>query len=512
MTIKKSRHIKGIILPPDAIALEGIEGELKVDSADKKIKTTLDSVAREVVTNSQSQTLTNKTLTSPVIDTGVSGTAIDIDGTFAANSDTKLASQKAIKTYVDTAVAGKDQASEISVAPAGTISSTNVQAALEELDGDIQAHLNDTADAHDASAISVVPIGNLVSTDVQAALQELQGDADNSDAHIAASTNVHGLAVGSSVVGTTDSQQLTNKTIIGASIESPIRLDPKLDTRANLETYALTATNGQLVFATDDKQAFQVIDGALVAIGGAALVKITAGENLTANDCVYISLGTGSDTGRTAGRVYKADASNDDRVDVLGFVTKTATSGNIAEIQLSGLLPGFTSRTAGNLQYLSASSPGAITETPPSTQTHWIVAVAQAYSATQININPVSAAGAIYIEETVPVATIANNQASATNLTGVIFDPLEYRGVILDYAIYRITDTASSAVVQVGELRLAYNTQSTTWYLSDNYAGQNAGVTFSISGSGQIQYTSSDIAGANYIGTMEYSIKSTFGV
>jgi hypothetical protein len=179
---------------------------------------------------------------------------------------------------------------------------------------------------------------------------------------------------------------------------------------------------------------------------------------------------------------------------------------------LSGLLAGFSGRTAGKLQYLSASSPGAITETPPSTQTQWIVAVAQAYSATQININPVSAAGAIYIEETVPVATIANNQASATNLTGVLFDPLEYRGVVLDYAIYRITDTASSAVVQIGELRLAYNTQSTTWYLSDNYAGQNAGVTFSISGSGQVQYTSSDIAGANYIGTMEYSIKSTFGV
>lgn len=53
--------------------------------------------------NAASVTLTNKTLTSPVLNTGVSGTAIDTDGTFAANSDTKLASQKATKTYVDAA-------------------------------------------------------------------------------------------------------------------------------------------------------------------------------------------------------------------------------------------------------------------------------------------------------------------------------------------------------------------------------------------------------------------------
>lgn len=50
---------------------------------------------------SKSETLTNKTLTSPVINTGVSGTAIDTDGTLTANSDTKIASQKAVKTYVD---------------------------------------------------------------------------------------------------------------------------------------------------------------------------------------------------------------------------------------------------------------------------------------------------------------------------------------------------------------------------------------------------------------------------
>jgi predicted FMN-binding regulatory protein PaiB len=69
-------------------------------------------------------------------------------------------------------------ASAISNTPAGTISSTTVQAAINELDGDIQGHITDTTDAHAASAISVTPSGNLSSTDVQAALVELQGDID----------------------------------------------------------------------------------------------------------------------------------------------------------------------------------------------------------------------------------------------------------------------------------------------------------------------------------------------
>lgn len=54
-----------------------------------------------LVGRDSTDTLTNKTLVSPMINTGVSGTAIDTDDTLTANSDTKIASQKAVKTYVD---------------------------------------------------------------------------------------------------------------------------------------------------------------------------------------------------------------------------------------------------------------------------------------------------------------------------------------------------------------------------------------------------------------------------
>jgi len=52
------------------------------------------------------ETLTNKTLTSAVLDTGVSGTAILDEDNMASDSATQLATQQSIKAYVDSQVGG----------------------------------------------------------------------------------------------------------------------------------------------------------------------------------------------------------------------------------------------------------------------------------------------------------------------------------------------------------------------------------------------------------------------
>jgi len=57
---------------------------------------------------SGSSTLTNKTLTSPVINTGVSGTAIQDDDGFSSASASKLASSESIKAYVDAQLTAQD--------------------------------------------------------------------------------------------------------------------------------------------------------------------------------------------------------------------------------------------------------------------------------------------------------------------------------------------------------------------------------------------------------------------
>lgn len=55
-----------------------------------------------------SETLTNKTLTSPVLNTGISGTAFQDDDNFSSASASKVASSESIKAYVDTQVGLSD--------------------------------------------------------------------------------------------------------------------------------------------------------------------------------------------------------------------------------------------------------------------------------------------------------------------------------------------------------------------------------------------------------------------
>jgi hypothetical protein len=66
-----------------------------------------------VATLTGTQTLTNKTLTSAVLNTGVSGTAVLDEDNMASNSATQLATQQSIKAYVDSQVATANELSEL---------------------------------------------------------------------------------------------------------------------------------------------------------------------------------------------------------------------------------------------------------------------------------------------------------------------------------------------------------------------------------------------------------------
>jgi len=65
-------------------------------------------VASAYATLTGTQVLTNKTLTSPVLNTGVSGTAIKDEDDMSSNSATHLATQQSIKAYVDNQLTASD--------------------------------------------------------------------------------------------------------------------------------------------------------------------------------------------------------------------------------------------------------------------------------------------------------------------------------------------------------------------------------------------------------------------
>jgi len=101
---------------------------------------------------------------------------------------------------------------------------------------------------------------------------------------------------------------------------------------------------------------------------------------------------------------------------------------------------------------------------------------------------------------------LANGQGSAVDVSGLSFDGALYRAAEVQYAIHRKTDTASSEVVAIGTLRLSWSEDSSSWVTAGEERSENkdTGIEFSVTSVGQVQYTSTTIAGSNYEGTLRF--------
>jgi hypothetical protein len=98
-----------IDLDSEALDIAGGSG-ISTSGSSNTITVAIDS---SVTTLTGSQSLTNKTLTSPVLNTGISGSAVLDSDTMSGVSATKLSSSESIKAYVDSVSSGEDTLDEM---------------------------------------------------------------------------------------------------------------------------------------------------------------------------------------------------------------------------------------------------------------------------------------------------------------------------------------------------------------------------------------------------------------
>lgn len=102
-------------------------------------------------------------------------------------------------------------------------------------------------------------------------------------------------------------------------------------------------------------------------------------------------------------------------------------------------------------------------------------------------------------------ATIANNQSSASNVSGLLFDSAVVRGATINYTVYRTSTTIATPKAEKGTIEVSYDGSS--WSLTRE-ATEDTGVTLTITSGGQVQYTSTDVGATSYSGTMKFYAKA----
>lgn len=473
-----------------------LQGEIAVDASDNELKVRLDSATRTVVTEDQVQTVTNKTIdvdNNTVSNIEVDNLKVGVLNTdlSGAATDAEIPSALAVKN----ALAGQNDAAEIDYDNAASgLTAVNVQAAIDEVEARVDTAESDITEleANQADLIALSGVaenstnlgtftGNTISDSVtnKVALQELETSLE--------------------LKANSDGATISNATITGASIQTPSRLDVKQDTEANLETYATTAADGQIVFATDTQKMYQIIDNELQAIGGGGSTSFeiaqvahgfAVGNGIYHNGTTYVQA-QANDAETLAYHVVVAVVSPD--------IFIAADFGRIEAIA-----HGYT---VGQYYYQSEATAGLAVSTEPVSGFSNPLFYVESANILQVKCLRPSPVGDIF--STVDQA-VNNNQAAAQNIGGLIVDGTVTRSAVFKYSIYRVSSLEE--YTQTGQLRVTYKTVADSYSISDDFAGDDSGVTFSVDSTGQIQYTSTNLSGTGYSGNLKIKTTDLFDV
>ena len=355
----------------------------------------------------------------------------------------------------------------------------------------IDNHIADTVDAHDASAISVAPTGNLASTDVQSALVELQGDINSL-------VTLSGVAAGSTDLGTftgviipdastVKSALQSIETFIGnlpdpmeykglwnASTNSPTLTD---GTGNNGDVYQVSVAGSQfspsISFDVGDKAVYNGATGKYEKWDMTdAVISVNGQSGIVVLDSDDISEGSSN--------LYFTDERAQDAVgtiladsNTIDFTYNDATPSIVADVKTqlsitsdsSGIKLVNDSATPGNTKYYGTDGSG---------------------TKGFFSIPAVGSAGDI--QET--SFSMANNQASPANITGFAFAA----GTVRSFkALVSVAISATTPLYE--EFEISGIQRAADFAISVESTGNDSGVSFDISSSGQVTYTSANASG-----------------
>jgi len=365
-------------------------------------------------------------------------------------------------------------------------------------------HIADTTDAHAASAITVTPSGNLLATNVQAALEEIQLEVDSLAGGTGANTTLSNL-----VAPTAINQDLLPNSNATRTLGSAANnwLSANIQTITGVPNVTLQSTTGTVSILTATRStpgssgAITVSSGNKTGgLGGSGVVVVTSGDSSgasAASGSVTIKTGTGTSNSNSG----NVTVTTGDGTSSSGSVSITSGAGgnstgaiNITSGDATGNLSGNVTITTGTASSLRGALIIDVREVNVSSTK--IVNV-------QDPTDPQDAATKAYVDAVAasPVTTVSlpNNTADIS-----VLDLSTIGACIFQYTISRQTDTFN--FVEIGTIHAIQNAAG-NWTLANGGIAGDALVSFRIDDTlNELLCTTSDISGTGYVGTITYKL------
>ena len=274
-----------------------------------------------VATLTGSQVLASKTLTSPVLNTGVSGTAVLDEDNMASDSNTQLATQQSIKAYVDTQVATVPTG-DITAVVAGTGLSGGATSGSATLNIDTATTADLTTSQTLTNKILTSPV---INTGISGtAILDEDNFASDSDTQLATQQSIKAY-VATQVATANELSELTDTNITSAADGALLFYD------TGTSKWIDNVVSGDITIA--DTGVATIAAGAV----DNAMLSGSIANNKLANDSVSfggVSVDLGASDATPAFDL--TDATNYPTSSLTGTITNAQLAGSIAASKLAG--------------------------------------------------------------------------------------------------------------------------------------------------------------------------------